>query len=250
MRYIILEDEQLAAKRLRELIQELRPDYSYVAKFDTVETASIGLPSLKFDLIFMDIQLGDGNSFELLELIKLDVPIIFTTAYDQYAIKAFKTTSIDYLLKPIDPSDLKVAIEKFEKTQKQPEQPRFEGLDILLKSLRPQGKERFVVKIGDKLKSIETSEVQLVFSQDKGTYLFTFSGQKWPVDYSLDQVEEMLDTNLFFRISRKYLVNSNAVKDMVAFTNSRLEIKIAGFNGEQVIVAREKVGDFKSWLDR
>ena len=251
MRYIIIEDEQLAAKRLRSLIESCRSDYEFVAKFDSVEAASISLPALSFDLLFMDIQLADGLSFDIFDQINIDKPIIFTTAYDEFALKAFKTNSVDYLLKPIAESELDSAITKFEKNFNKPKQTS-SGTEIeqLMKSLQPSGKERFVVKVGEHLKTVETQQVQLIYSQDKGTYLFTDSGKRFLIDYTLDKVEELISTQQFFRISRKFIININFIKDIIAFTNSRLEIVVDQFDEDQIIVARERVGDFKSWLDR
>ncbi|MEQ9468108.1 MAG: LytTR family DNA-binding domain-containing protein [Ekhidna sp.] len=251
MKYIIIEDEQLAAKRLRFLIEAIRPDYEFVAKFDSVESASISLPALRYDLLFMDIQLADGLSFDIFDQIKVEKPIIFTTAYDEYALKAFKTNSVDYLLKPIAEEDLNVAVEKFESNFKR-EAPKPEPSDIqnLIKSLQPSGKERFVVKVGEHLRTIESSRIQLIYSQDKGTYLFTDSGKRYLVDYTLDKVDDMMSKSEFFRISRKFIINLNYIKDIIAFTNSRLEIVVDHFDEDQVIVARERVSEFKAWLDR
>jgi DNA-binding LytR/AlgR family response regulator len=246
MKYIILEDEKLAAERLKKLVLASRPDYQCVLTMDSVESAVISLPALRVDLVFMDIQLADGNSFDIFDQIKLDVPIIFTTAYDEYALKAFKANSVDYLLKPIDPEELEKAIQKFERQANKGN----EQVDGLLKSLQPKGKERFVVKVGEHLKTVETVDVQLIYSQDKATYLFTKEGRKFLVDYTLDKVEDLLGADQFFRISRKFIVNLSCIKDIIAFTNSRLEIVIAGFEEEQVIVARERVSEFKAWLDR
>lgn len=250
MKYIIIEDEQLAAKRLREIIEAFRPDYEFVAKFDSIESATISLPALKFDLLFMDIQLADGNSFDIFDQTSIAAPIIFTTAYDEYALKAFKHNSIDYLLKPIDPKELRNAILKFEKSSSSSELVQDNNIDQLVRSLHPNGKERFVVKVGDHLKAIETKDVQLVYSQDKGTYLYNVEGKRFLIDYTLDRTEELLNKQSFYRISRKFIVNLNYIKDMIAFTNSRLEIVIEGFDDEQIIVARERVSEFKAWLDR
>lgn len=247
MNYIIIEDEQLAARRLREMIESFRPEYKFIAKFDSIESTTISLPALKFDLLFMDIQLADGNSFDIFDQISIATPIIFTTAYDEYALKAFKHNSIDYLLKPIDPKELQSAIVKFEQGLKSSDS---QNLDQLVRSLNPNGKERFVVKVGDHLKAIETKDVQLVYSQDKATYLFNADGKRFLVDYSLDRIEELLNKEDFFRISRKFIVNLHYIKDMISFTNSRLEIVMEHFGDEQIIVARERVSDFKRWLDR
>ena len=251
MRYIIIEDEQLAAKRLRTLIEDVTSDYEFVAKFDSVESASISLPALNYDLLFMDIQLADGLSFDIFDQIDIQKPIIFTTAYDEFALKAFKTNSVDYLLKPIAGDELANAIKKFEKNFNKPKPaPASSDLENLIKALQPSGKERFVVKVGEHLKTVDTKDIQLIYSQDKGTYLFTEAGKRFLVDYTLDKVEEMVSSEQFFRISRKFIVHINYIKDIIAFTNSRLEIIIDHFDEDQIIVARERVGDFKSWLDR
>lgn len=251
MRYIVIEDEQLASKRLRGLVEDLRPNYEFVAKFDSVESASISLPVLSYDLLFMDIQLADGLSFDIFDQISVEKPIIFTTAYDEFALKAFKTNSVDYLLKPIDENELLTAIKKFESNfDSTKKEPVISDLDKLMKALQPSGKERFVVKVGEHLKTVETADIQLIYSQDKGTYLFTNGGKRFLVDFSLDKVEELLNSNDFFRISRKFIVHIASIKDIIAFTNSRLEIVIDHFEDDQIIVARERVGDFKDWLDR
>lgn len=255
MKYVIIEDEQFAAKRLRDLVEKLRPDYEFVSKFDSIEGATISLPVLQFDLLLMDIQLADGISFDIFDQLSLDTPIIFTTAYDEYAIKAFKTNSIDYLLKPIDEEELKKAIEKFEDrvkvSESQPEvQPELDQVTRLLQALKPEGKERFIVKVGEHLKAINTTEIQLFYSFEKGTYIFTKEGRRFLIDYTMDKVEALVSSTHFFRISRKFIINSAYIKDIIMFTNSRLEIVVEHFEEEQIIVARERVGDFKAWLDR
>lgn len=256
MRYVIVEDEQLAAKRLRELMSAIRPEYEFVAKFDSVEGATISLPVLRFDLVLMDIQLADGNSFDIFDQIHLKKPVIFTTAYNDFAIRAFKANSVDYLLKPIDEGELRAAIEKFEtnfgkKASSESTVPLPENqLTQLIRTFHPTGKERFVVKVGEHLKTVNTADVQLFYSQDKGTYLFTKEGRRFLIDYTLDRVEELVSNKDFFRISRKFIVNLNAIKDIISFTNSRLEVRIDHFEEEQIIVARERVQDFKEWLDQ
>lgn len=251
MKYILIEDEQLAAKRMRELIAAIRPDYQFIAKFDSVESATISLPVLKYDLLFMDIQLADGNSFDIFDQVAITAPIIFTTAYDEYALKAFKANSVDYLLKPIDQTELKTAIEKFENSFHKPKEPTGSApMNELIKSLQPEGKERFVVRVGDHLKTIETKDIQLVYSQDKGTYLFTKEGRRYLVDYTIDRAADLLSPKTYFKVSRKFIVNLHYIKDIIAFTNSRLEIMIEHFDEDQVIVSRERVNEFKDWLDR
>ncbi|MFT6866592.1 MAG: DNA-binding LytR/AlgR family response regulator [Cyclobacteriaceae bacterium] len=254
MKYIIIEDEQLASKRLREMIESIRPDYNFLTKLDSVESAVIALPALKYDLLFMDIQLADGISFDIFDQITVNAPIIFTTAYDEYAVKAFKSNSVDYLLKPIDQGELRSAIEKFENTfHRKPESKTLEqnsDLNALIRSLQPKGKERFVVRVGEHLKTIQTADVQLIYSQDKATYIFTKEGRRFLIDFSLDQLEELLSADLFFKLSRKFMINLSYIKDIVTFTNSRLEIIVDHYEEEQIIVARERVKEFRTWLDR
>lgn len=252
MKYIILEDEKLAANRLKKLVSEVRPDYTCMLTIDSIDGAVVSLPALKPSLLFMDIQLADGLSFDIFDQIRLDAPVIFTTAYDEYALRAFKQNSIDYLLKPIDPEELKSALDKFEKlkVQKVKVKPEQSRMNSLVKALNSNGKERFIVKVGDHLRTVLTSDVQLVYSHEKSTYLFTKDHRKYIIDYTLDHVEELLNALAFFRVSRKHLVNIEYIKDIVAFTNSRLEIKIDGYAETQVIVARDRVHDFKAWLDR
>jgi DNA-binding LytR/AlgR family response regulator len=247
MKYIIIEDEKIAADRLRNLISELRPDYRHLLRIDSVESASISLKALQPDVIFMDIQLADGLSFDIFDQVQIETPIIFTTAYDQYAIQAFKTNSIDYLLKPIDKKELESAIEKFEKHIHSDPQ---EQVIQITQSLKPEGKERFVVRVGEHLKSIKTEDIKLFYSQDKTTYLFTTENRRFPLDYTIEKLEMLVSSQNFNKISRKFIINIEHIKDIIAFTNSRLEIKVDGFDDEQIIVAREKVNEFKAWLDR
>ncbi len=246
MKYIIIEDEKIAADRLKRLVMDCRPDYNCLIVFDSIEGVVSALPSMQFDLVFMDIQLADGLSFDIFDQIKLEKPIIFTTAYDSYAIKAFKTNSVDYLLKPIDPHELVSAIEKFEKNSHQ----TMSNIELLSKSFGTQGKERFIIKVGEHLRSVKTEDVLLIYSKDKATYIFTREGRRFPIDYTMDKVEELMDSSIFFRVSRKFLVQLDAIDDIIAYTNSRLELKVSNFQDEQIIVARERVGEFKSWLDR
>ena len=256
MRYIIIEDEQIAANRLKKLVSEIRPNYEFVMSLDSVEGATISLPVLKFDLIFMDIQLADGLSFEIFDQIPLKKPVIFTTAYDQYAIKAFKTNGVDYLLKPIDPGELEEAIAKFESqvvaTSKQDYQS---DLNKILNSLgkgesNKTYKKRFVVKIGDHIKTIAVDEISLFYSQDKTTFILTKEGRNFITDFPLDRLVELVDPKNFFRISRKFIICLDAIDDMLSFSNSRLKLVIKHYDDENIVVARERVAEFKQWLDQ
>lgn len=251
MNYAIVEDEQLAASRLEKLIKELRPHYSLVGKAESTKRAKELLLRQGVDLIFLDIELSDGISLELFESAKIKVPVIFTTAYDQYALRAFKLNSVDYLLKPIDPGELQRSIEKFEEvfTRKVHEPLEPQLLQSLYAKITHKYKERFVVKIGDHLKAINIEEISAIYSDDKMTFIQTRNGHRFIVDYTVEHIHDLLDPALFFRISRKYIIRMDSIKDMLQFTNSRLRLIVEGLNREDVVVAREKVQEFKHWLD-
>ncbi len=259
MRYILIEDEQIAANRLKKLVQGLRPNYEYVTTLDSVEAATISLAALKFDLLFMDIQLADGLSFEIFDEISMKKPVIFTTAYDQYAIRAFKTNGVDYLLKPIDEDELEAAIVKFESQYISRKAPENQGQPDISQEIKKvidavnqkEGyKERFVIKIGDHLKSIPVTDIHLFYSQEKTTFILSKEGRTFIIDFPLDRLVELVDPKKYFRISRKYIVCMDAIDDILAFSNSRLKLKIKDYQDENIIVARERVQEFKQWLDQ
>lgn len=252
MKVLIVEDESMAAKRLTSMLKKLEPDVEIIDQLDSVKTAVKWLSSNKADLLFFDIQLADGLSFEILNQVNVQTPIIFTTAFDEYAIKAFKVNSIDYLLKPIDPEELKHALEKFYQNFKQPEaqQPNMAMLEQAMKMLTKQYKERFVVKIGEHIHTISVSDTAYFFSQDKATFLVSKEKKRYIIDYTLEEVEGLIDPQDFFRINRKYLTSMRAVKDIVSYSNSRLRIILNQSDEMDAIVSREKVQDFKKWLDR
>lgn len=250
MRVLIVEDEGLAADRLGQMIRELQPGAQIAGRADSVKSAVRWFQSEPApDLAFFDIQLADGLSFEIFEKVHVSCPIIFTTAYDQYAIQAFKVNSIDYLLKPIKKDDLKAALAKFQ-SLKAPQALDVAALAQLLRGSSTTHKERFVIKVGEHLKAVPTQEIQVFYSQDKATYALTNAGQRHLLDFPLDQIEGMVDPTIFFRINRKFLLRFEAVKDMVSFTNSRLKLSLHHFQTEEAIVAREKVQDFKAWLEK
>ena len=252
MKVLIVEDESMAAKRLTNLLLKLEPEIEILDQLDSVKTAVKWLSNNQADLLFFDIQLADGLSFEILNQVNIQTPIIFTTAFDEYAIKAFKVNSIDYLLKPIDPEELKHALEKFHQNFRQPEpqQPNMAMLEQAMKMLTKQYKERFVVKIGEHIHTIPVSDTAYFFSQDKATFLVTEEKKRYIIDYTLEEVEGLIDPQDFFRINRKYLVSMRAVKDIVSYTNSRLRIILHQSDEMDAIVSRERVQDFKKWLDR
>lgn len=234
------------------MLLKLEPDAEILDVLDSVKTAVKWLSANEADLLFFDIQLADGLSFEILNQVHINTPIIFTTAFDEYAIKAFKVNSIDYLLKPIDPEELQNALDKFHQNfeKQETQQPNLAMLEQAMKMLTKQYKERFVVKIGEHIHTISVSDTAYFFSQDKATFLVTQDKKRYIIDYSLEDVENLLDPQEFFRINRKYLISLRAVKDIVSYSNSRLRIILNQSDEMDAIVSRERVQDFKKWLDR
>ncbi|MEQ9426910.1 MAG: LytTR family DNA-binding domain-containing protein [Cyclobacteriaceae bacterium] len=251
MKALIIEDEPIAAERLASMITDIRPGYEILGQLDSIDESIQWLSKKQLpDVIFLDIHLADGNSFEIFKSVQVDVPVIFTTAYDQYAIKAFKVNSIDYLLKPIDKEGLEAAMKKLEKNREMVTQPAvLQNLDKLVQSLSRPYKSRFVIKVGEHLHAIETQNIYFFYSEEKATFLQTNEGKKYIIDYPLDQVESMVDPEQYFRISRKYIVSFEAIKDMLSHSNSRLRLVLHNCTDSEVIVSRERVNDFKKWLD-
>ena len=251
MKVIIIEDEKPAARRLSRMLSNLNVE-TYQMLHSVKESVQWFLNNPHPDLILLDIQLSDGLSFEIFEEINIQSAIIFTTAYDEYALKAFKLNSIDYLLKPIDEDELKVAIEKYNNNIKTQKYQKFDIEQIkklLVNPLDKNYKNRFTVKVGQHLKIISIDEIVCFFSENKGTYIHTNQNRNLLMDFTLDQVDEKLDPLKYFRVNRKYLVNINAIKDIVSYTNSRLQLKLQNFDTDDIIVSREKVKAFKTWLE-
>lgn len=256
MKTLIIEDEKPAARRLQRMVEKL--GVSVQETLHSVEEAkSWFLENPHPDLIFLDIQLSDGLSFEIFEETEIKSAIIFTTAYDEYALKAFKLNSIDYLLKPIDEEELETAVAKYRNLKTafggsqaaQPLQVNFEEIKkLLVNPLDREYKKRFTVKVGQHLKMISTSEIECFYSENKGTYLHTSDGRNYLLETTLDALDNDLKPNEFFRVNRKFYVNINAIKDIVAYSNSRLKIKLHRYDEEEIIVARERVKDFKNWI--
>lgn len=204
------------------------------------------------DLIFLDIQLSDGLSFEIFDVITIKSAIIFTTAYDEYALQAFKLNSIDYLLKPIDDEELEKAVKQYRDLKPEKERISVDFDDIkklLVNPLEREYKKRFTAKVGQHLKIINADEVECFYSENKGTYAATLDGRNYLLDTTLENLEEELSPKLFFRVSRKFYVNINHIKDIISYTNSRLQIKMNTFKEQEIIVSRERVKDFKLWLE-
>lgn len=255
MTTIIIEDEKPAARLLQRKLEKINVQVKVM--LHSVEEALNWFSENEHpDLIFLDIQLSDGLSFEIFEKIDIKSAVIFTTAYDEYALRAFKLNSIDYLLKPIDEDDLEVAVLKFKErfqllktTLKEPMQLDFEQIRKMLSNpFEKTFKKRFTVKIGQHLKVISADEVECFFSENKGIYIHTFDNRNYLLDSTLEVLEQELDTSDFYRISRKFIVSLKAIKEIVMYSNSRLKIILPTYREDEVIVSREKVSDFKNWI--
>lgn len=250
---LIIEDEPHAAQRLQTLIEDLIPGITILAKIDSVEKSVKWIQgNASPDLIFMDIQLADGVSFQIFEQCEVKSPVIFTTAFDEYALKAFKVNSIDYILKPVDRSDLERAMKKFHSlTQREGNSSKMlESIGAAVKMLTRKYKTRFVLKVGEHLKSIEVNDILFFFSLEKATFAKLGDGRKHILDFTLDQLEEALDPQKFFRINRKYIITTSSIQDMVSHTNSRLKLILKTSDDNDIIVSRERVQEFKDWLDQ
>ncbi len=250
MNVIIIEDEKPAARRLQRMLKDTGIHVTTLLH-SVEESIEWFLNNQHPDLLFLDIQLSDGLSFEIFEEIEIKSAIIFTTAYDEYALKAFKFNSVDYLLKPIDEDDLQHAITQYKKIRPKNTQVSFdmESIQNLLQNpLDKKFKKRFTIKIGQHLKIIDIDTIECFYSEDKTTYLHTTTNRSYIIDYTLEQLEEKLDPSKYYRVSRKFYINIQAIKDIISYTNSRLQLKLAHFNEMEIIVSREKVKDFKNWI--
>jgi DNA-binding LytR/AlgR family response regulator len=250
MKILIIEDEKPAANRLVKLLERYFPQGDFVENLDTVLRAVRWFAENSTpDLIFCDIQLADGLSFEIFEQVKVKAPVIFTTAFDQYAIKAFQVNAIDYLLKPIDPKDLERAVEKFNSQKIQPHL----DLELIKTLIQPQAKSyksRFMVRFGEKIQSVPAEDIAFFFSEERVTFLQTKEGKKYVLDATLEQVEAQVNPADFFRLNRKYLSHVDAIEEVLTYSNSRLKVKLRGCSDSDILVSREKVAEFKDWLDR
>ncbi len=254
MTTLIIEDEKPAARLLQRKLDKLNVSVSQL--LHSVEEAVAWFQTNDHpDLIFLDIQLSDGLSFEIFEKVAVKSAIIFTTAYDEYALKAFKLNSIDYLLKPIDEDELESAIIKYQsRTPSSQNSTSVSNFDfdaikqMLANPFMSTYKQRYTVKIGQHLKVISTEEIECIYSENKGTYIHTIDNRNYLIDTTLEVVEKELNPKDFFRVSRKFLIPLKAIKEIVLYSNSRLKIILPTYKDDEVIVSREKVSDFKNWI--
>ena len=251
MKVVIIEDEKLSAEHLSNLLKKADPSIVVLEYFDSVKnTVKAFKDGLTADLIFLDVQLADGLSFDIFNEVLIDTPIIFTTAYNEYAIRAFKLNSVDYLLKPIGHDDLTSALNKFKKYSRNHVSSLLENIVHTYQNMNRQYKSRFMIKTGDNIVSVKTADVAHFIFEDGIVLLVTAANNKYPVDFTLDQLEPMLDPAEFFRTNRKTIININSIQKTGTYFNSRLKITSPHLHDDYAIVSRERVNDFKEWLGK
>lgn len=255
MKVIIVEDERPAAEKLELFLKKYDPAIEVVGRFTSVAQTVEWFGNAKnhVDLLFLDIQLTDGLSFDIFKQINIQKPVIFTTAFNEFAIEAFKLNSIDYLLKPIAYDDLLRSMEKIKSLQanlpdtKQKQQ--YEELSMVLSQFQKNYKTRFMVKVGDHIRSIATENIALYYAEGRTVYLVTNQKKQYIIDYRLENLEEVLDPSMFFRVNRSFIVQINSIADVLVYSNSRLKIKLQFEFDKEIIVSREKVAQLKTWFN-
>jgi DNA-binding LytR/AlgR family response regulator len=252
---IIIEDEKPAAEHLQGLIDQVDIKIDILRIISSVDEALAWFKNNPMpDLIFLDIQLSDGLSFEIFDHVNITCPVIFTTAYEEYAIKAFKVNSIDYLLKPIGIEDLKYAINQFISInygiKDDYNQTLKYKVDQVMKLLTNNYKSRFIVNVGPHIKSVEVEKINLFYSLEKATFILDNTGKTYDINYSLEQIEKLIDPKQFFRISRKHIVNINAIADIISYSANRFKLKIFNSKDDDILVSRSKLTEFRRWIER
>ncbi|MBK8393025.1 MAG: response regulator transcription factor [Saprospiraceae bacterium] len=254
MKILILEDEQITGEGLAFKIMSLRPEAKVLAIIPSVKEAVAWFTAgNEADLAFFDIHLADGLSFEIFNQIKINCPVIFTTAYDQYALRAFEVYSVDYLLKPVDKEAIQRALNKLEFLRENSKNsiPDEFVQSFLSSSQQQTYKQRFLVKVGERLLSFDVNEIMYFMADNKTVWMRLASGRRYPVDYKMDDLQQLLDPNHFFRINRSYLAAFKAIKEVYVYSNSRLKIELdKADNEEEVIVSRDRVEEFRNWMGK
>ena len=251
MKVLIIEDEAAAARRLQKLLLEIDPGIEVLEQLDSIESCLIWLESSHppVDLVLMDIHLADGSSFEIFKHTTIDAPIIFTTAYDEYAIQAFKVNAIDYILKPIKKADLETALEKFKRLQTRGHLNYQQLLEILQPAYQLSHTKRFLIKFAQTIKVVDLKDVVYFYTEDKITFLVTKEGKRYPIDYSLEKLEAMLNTRQFFRINRQFILSIKAIKEMHTYSKSRVRVNLdPPMDSHRIIISSERSSRFKKWL--
>ena len=259
MKVLIVEDEELAVKKLRKTLASVDPNAEVAGVTDSIVATVNWIENNPLpDLILMDIELSDGQSFEIFNRVTIKCPVIFTTSYDEYALKAFKVNSVDYLLKPIQKEDLEAALQKMGQLKdiyKEPIGRADMNIDSLVKELQEklqlkEYRKRFLVRHAQKLVSVDTDEIAYFFSDGRLNFFKTFDNKKYVVDYTMDELEEMLDPQKYFRISRSFYISVDSVDQIHDYFGNRLLLHLKPAVEKESIVSREKVSEFKKWMGK
>lgn len=245
MTAVIIEDEALVALELEKMLKELAPELKVVARLETVRESVVWIRENSPDVIFSDIHLGDGNAFEIFKQVENKIPVVFVTAYDEYALQAFKSRGLDYILKPLDREEIKVVVEKLRDWLGNRER------EVVADS-RGSYQERFLVQMGTRIKSVPVKDIAYFMADGKYLMLYTLDGAVYIVDRTMGEIEGRLDPRRFFRINRKFMIGFTAIKDMVRYSNSRVKVVLqpAPPQSIEAIVSNERVREFKEWLNR
>jgi len=251
MNVLIVEDEALAADRLEKILKEITPEITVLAKLGSIKESVKWLMLNSADLIFLDIQLSDGLSFSIFDQVAVQTPVIFTTAYDQYAIKAFQLNSVSYLLKPIRKNDLAESLQKY-KSLKAAFSIDFEGLLSAIQGRKSEFRKRFLIQVADKFRKVEIEEIAYFYTTDGIVFLKTFDGFSYPADTSLDNLESTVDPAQFYRINRKYFVSMKSISQMFAWSRSRIKLVLKPLvdDDNETIVSIDRSNEFKKWLNK
>ncbi len=249
IKVLIIEDEISAAERLKMMLNTLNQEFELLAIFDSVSSSVDYLKSNPHpDLIFMDIHLADGLSFEILDQVEVSTPVIFITAYDEFAIRAFKLNSIDYLLKPLKIAELKQAVNKFEMLMGQQRKLEVSSLLKALQGNQKSFQKRLMLRLGQTLRVVEIADIAYFYTEDKADYLCTFEGQKMLIDFHMDEIQSMVDPCVFFRINRQFIVNIKSIENMSTYSKSRVKLALKPPCSIETIVSAERSSEFKIWL--
>lgn len=250
LKVVIIEDEAVAAERLAAMLQEISPGIEIAGRLDSVEGSVEWLLHNTADLLFLDIQLSDGICFSIFDQVAVNTPVIFTTAYDQYTIKAFKTNSIAYLLKPIRRTELEESLEKYD-SMKSAFTPDIERLLENIRGKEPEYKKRFLITYGERIRKVEVTEIAWFHAMEKNVFLKTFQNQSYPVDFTLDRLEALVDPAKFFRINRRFLINMDAIVNMTAWSRSRIKVELRppAEGDDASVVSIDRAVGFRKWLN-
>jgi DNA-binding LytR/AlgR family response regulator len=259
MKVLIIEDEPFAQQELKRLLTGIKPEVEILDMIDTVEDAVAWLNTRKApDLIFLDIQLADGISFDIFRKVKVEAPVIFTTAYDEFAVRAFQLNSIDYLLKPVKQGDLMRALNKLDSMKSQFSKSHGESISISQKQLESllggigskEYKSRFVAKVGDQIKYVPVDDIAYFYAEDNVVFLITSAGNRYIIDYSIEEIDNLLDPKKFHRLNRAFVASINSIDKVYKYLNSRLKIELKPASNKEILVSRAKVADFMEWMER